>query len=292
MELADEPPIAWPEDNQVFEVAIGYEGVLVDVGTFATKHIAVSGPPRVLRIDASALNRGASLKNQREQSWSSTTLGDIIALVARRNGLKPAIISELQSIPIDHEYQTESDISFLTRLGRRHDMIIKLSGQFLMAMPEDKSRKASGGQLPTIQVSSFIRYEYSGEQTMRYTGVRAYWYDNNAAAKRFVLYGKEGVVLELEFNKITETAARKAAEAKFRDVVRKGQSLSFTVPGNWEFAAERRCVVSGIREGVDGEWVIKSVEHTIDGSGFQSSVECSVDGTSAQQDEDSFQGSN
>ncbi|HYX32202.1 MAG TPA: hypothetical protein VE954_03755 [Oligoflexus sp.] len=85
-------------------------------------------------------------------------------------------------------------------------------------------------------------------------------------------------MLELEFNKITEAAACRAAETKFREVVRKGKSLSFTVPGNWGLAAERKCIVSGIRESVDGEWVIKSVEHTIDGSGFQTSVDCSVDG--------------
>ncbi|WP_324949811.1 hypothetical protein [Oligoflexus sp.] len=143
LELVDDPPIAWPTDGQVFEVAIGYEEVLVDVGSFSTKHIAVSGPPRILRIEASALNQGASLKNQREESWDSTTLGDIVATIARRNGLKPAVIAELQSVPIDHEDQTESDIAFLLRLGRRHDMVIKLSDRFLMAMPEDKSRKAS-----------------------------------------------------------------------------------------------------------------------------------------------------
>lgn len=278
LELADEAPISFPAAGQVFQVAIGYEDVLIDLGTFAARHVAVSGPPRVLKIEASALDQALSLKSQREQTWESTTLGDMVMVIAKRNGLKPSVVGELGSIRIEHELQTESDIAFLTRLGRGHGMIIKLSGQYLMAMPEDKSRKASGGQLPAIYVSSFLRYEYSDEQSTRYTGVRAFWYDNNAVTKRQVLYGKEGVVLELEFNKVSEAAARNAAEAKFRDVVRKGKRLSFTVTGNCELAAESKCVVSGIREGVDGEWVIKSVEHTIDGSGFQSSVDCSVDG--------------
>ncbi len=278
IELADDPPIALPEEGQVFEVALGYEDVLVDIGSYATKHVAISGAPRVLKIEASALDQSASIKSQREQSWSSTTLGRVVGEIARRNGLKPAVIDELQNIAIEYETQTESDIQFLNRLARRYDMIVKISDRFLMVSPADKSQKASGGTLPKISVTNPIKYEYSGEQTKRYTGVRAYWYDNDAAKKNYVLVGKQGVVLELEFNKVTEDSARRAAEAKFREVSRKGKTLTFTVPGDCALAAERKCSLSGVREGVDGEWVIKSVEHVIDGSTFQSTVECTVDG--------------
>lgn len=282
IELADDPPIALPADNQVFEVAIGYKDLLVNVGSFATKHIAVSGPPRVLKIEASAMNQAASLKTRREQSWESTTLGDLVAAIARRNGLVPAVIEDLKAIPITHENQTESDAAFLQRLGRRYDFLLKVSSGRLIATPLDKSRKASGGELPKIEVSNPIRYEFSGDQTRKYTGVRAYWYDSQAAAKRYVFFGRQGVVLELEFNQVSEAQARKVAEAKFREVSRKGKTLSFTVPGNLDLAAERKCMVRGIREGIDGEWIIKSVEHTIDAGGFLSNVQCSVSGYAQQ----------
>jgi phage protein D len=100
------------------------------------------------------------------------------------------------------------------------------------------------------------------------------------------MYGKEGVVLELEYNKITEAGARRAAETKFREVVRKGKTLTLTVPGNVQLASERKIDVQGFGAGIDGEWVIKSVEHAIDGSGFQSSVECSVDGFAGREQKD------
>jgi phage protein D len=277
IELADDPPIALPSDNQVFEVAIGYKDLLVNVGSFSTKHIAVSGPPRVVKIEASAMNQAASLKTRREQSWESTTLGDLVAAIARRNGLLPAVIPDLKAIPIAHENQTESDVAFLQRLGRRYDFLLKVASGRLIATPLDKSRKASGGDLPRIEVSNPIRYEFSGDQTKKYTGVRAYWYDSQAAARRYVFFGQQGVVLELEFNQVSEAQARKVAEAKFREISRKGKTLSFTVLGNLDLAAERKCMVTGIRQGVDGEWIIKSVEHTIDASGFLSSIECSTD---------------
>jgi phage protein D len=278
IELADDPPIELPADNQVFEVAIGYKDVLVNVGSFATKHIAVSGPPRILKIEASAMNQAASLKTRREQSWESTTLGDLVAAIARRNGLAPAVIPDLKAIPITHESQTESDAAFLQRLGRRYDFLLKVSSRRLIVTPHDKSLMASGGDLPKIEVSNPIRYEFSGDQAKKYTGVRAYWYDSQAAAKRYVFFGRQGVVLELEFNQVSEAQARKVAEAKFREVSRKSKTLKFTVPGNLDLAAERKVLVSGIRTGVDGEWIIKSVEHTIDGSGFLSSVDCSESG--------------
>ncbi len=179
---------------------------------------------------------------------------------------------------IDHQDQTESDIAFMTRLGRRYDAVIKISSGNLIAVRTGKAKTSSGRDLPAVSVTNPISYEYSGNQTKAYTGVRAFWYDANAAQKRKVLVGKEGVVMELDFNKVTEDGARKAAERKFREVSRKGKTLSFTVTGNPELSAERKCLVSSLREGLDGEWVIKSVEHSIDGSGYLSKVECEVDG--------------
>jgi phage protein D len=155
-----------------------------------------------------------------------------------------------------------------------------------MLTPADRSGADPDGTIPAIRIEKPIRFEYSGDQTSRYTGVRAFWYDNDAGEKRHVMYGKEGVVLELEYNKITEAGARRAAETKFREVVRKGKTLTLTVPGNVQLASERKIDVQGFGAGIDGEWVIKSVEHAIDGSGFQSSVECSVDGFAGREQKD------
>ncbi|HET9239485.1 MAG TPA: contractile injection system protein, VgrG/Pvc8 family [Oligoflexus sp.] len=281
LELIDDG-IEWPEAGQEFSIALGYDNVLTSVGRFATKHVGVAmDGRRILKIEAAAMEQSSSLKSQREQSWDGTTLGAIAEEIARRNGLKPAIFDELKSIVIEHEDQTESDLAFLCRLGRRHDLTIKVSGRYLMLTPADRSGADPDGTIPVIRIEKPIRFEYSGDQTSRYTGVRAFWYDNDFGEKRHVMYGKEGVVLELEYNKITEAGARKAAETKFREVVRKGKTLTLTVPGNVQLAAERKIDVQGFGAGIDGEWVIKSVEHAIDGTGFASKVECCVDGYEA-----------
>ncbi|HET9241014.1 MAG TPA: contractile injection system protein, VgrG/Pvc8 family [Oligoflexus sp.] len=276
LELVDDG-IEWPAAGLEFTVALGYDNVLTTVGKFTTKHIGVSmNGRRTLKIEAAAMESSAALKSQREQSWDGTTLGAIAEEIARRNGLKPMVFDELKSVAIDHEDQTESDIAFLVRLGRRFDHTVKVSGRYLMITPKDKGGDPSGTN-QAIRIENPIRFEYSGDQTQRYTGVRAFWYDHEAAEKRFVMYGNEGVVLELEYNKITEADARRAAEAKFREVVRRGKTLTLAVAGNVQLAAERRIDVRGLGVGIDGEWVIKSVEHIIDGSGFHSNAECSVE---------------
>jgi phage protein D len=220
------------------------------------------------------MEQNASLKSQREQSWDATTLGGIAEEIARRNQLKPAVFEELRAIAIEHEDQTESDLAFLCRLGRRHDLTVKVSGNYLVISPSDKSGVDPDGTIPTIRIENPMRWEYSGDQTTRYTGVRASWYDTNAGEKRNLLCGKEGVVLELEYNKITEQGARKAAEAKLREILRRGKRLTLTIPGTAELAAERKIRASGLGAGIDGDWMIKSVEHVMDGSGFYSSVQC------------------
>jgi uncharacterized protein len=277
LELVDDG-IEWPKEGTEFTVSLGYENVLTTVGKFTFKHVRYSSKGKqTLTITAAAMEHAASLKSQREQSWDATTLGAIAEEIARRNSLKPQVFDELKAIPIEHEDQTESDIAFLCRLGRRYDLTVKVSGRYLMLAPADKSGDPDGTNKP-ILIRNPTGVDYSGDQTQRYTGVRAFWYDNEAAEKKHVLYGKEGVVLELEYNKITEAGARKAAETKFREVVRKGETLSFTVPGNLQLAAERKADVQGIRPAIDGIWVIKTVEHVYAPGGFESSVECSVDG--------------
>src|SRR6185436_943464 len=114
--------------------------------------------------------------------------------------------------------------------------------------------------LPSVLLTNLIRWEFSSEQTKKYTGVRTYWWDEAAGEKRYVFVGKQGVVLELDFNKGSQDAARRAAETKFREVVRKGKELTWTTPGNPDISSERAVVIKGEREGVDGEWPVKSVE--------------------------------
>jgi phage protein D len=277
LELVDDG-IEWPAAGLEFTVALGYDNVLTTVGKFTTKNIGVSmNGRRTLKIEAAAMESSASLKSQREQSWDGTTLGAIAEEIARRNGLKPMVFDELKSVALDHEDQTESDIAFLVRLGRRFDHSVKVSGRYIMITPNDKGG-APNGTDQVVRIENPIRFEYSGDQTQQYTGVRAFWYDNEAAQKKYVMYGKEGVVLEIEFNKISKAGARRAAEAKFREVVRKGKSLSITIPGNANLGVEIKMSISGLGERIDGAWTIKSIEHVFDGSGWVTNIECNVDG--------------
>ncbi|WP_141735880.1 phage late control D family protein [Oligoflexus tunisiensis] len=278
LELVDDPPLAWPSDGQVFDVAMGYEDELVDLGSYAVKHISCSRSPPILKIECAAVEQNASLKSQKSQGWDSVSLADIASTIARRNGLKPAVASEFSEIRIEHEDQTESDIAFLTRLCRRYDAVVKVSSGHLSLTSTSRGKKASGESFSPIVLTDFVRWEYSGDQTKKYSGVRAYWWDEAAAEKQYVLVGKQGVVLDLDFNRGSADAARRAAETKFREVVREGRTFSWTVPGNPEIASERIVFAKGAREGVDGEWTVKSVDHVLDQGGFLSIGACEVDG--------------
>lgn len=184
----------------------------------------------------------------------------------------------LSSIRLSHEDQIESDIAFLTRLGRRFDAIVKVSSDFLIFSEESRASQVSGGELPRVLLTDITSFEYSSDQSPSYSGVRAFWYDVKTAKKNQILIGKEGAVLNLEYTKRSEAEARRAAESKLRSILRRGKNLSLTVLGNPEIAAERIGLIQGLREGIDGEWIIKSVEHLIDSSGYLSKVQCETSG--------------
>jgi phage protein D len=72
----------------------------------------------------------------------------------------------------------------------------------------------------------------------------------------------------------TEDSARCAAQAELDKMARGEHKLILTMAGNPLLSAELPLVVSGFREGVEGNWLISRATHTLDkSSGYQCEIE-------------------
>jgi phage protein D len=72
----------------------------------------------------------------------------------------------------------------------------------------------------------------------------------------------------------TEDSARCAAQAELDKMACSEHKLTLTMPGDPMLSAELPLVVSGFREGVDGNWLIIRATHILDkNSGYQCEIE-------------------
>jgi phage protein D len=74
----------------------------------------------------------------------------------------------------------------------------------------------------------------------------------------------------------TESNARRAARSKLDDFSRSsGGQIQLSMPARLDIIAETPVVVMGVRQGIDGQYVVRRVSHTLTGtSGLLTSLDC------------------
>jgi phage protein D len=100
---------------------MGYkETFLVPMGVFTADEVVAKGPPDRIIIRGKAVNLGGSIK-------------------------EPKVAKPLRAFTYEHIDQTdESDIHFLTRIGKGHDAIASVKGQTLLFVNKGEGKTASG----------------------------------------------------------------------------------------------------------------------------------------------------
>lgn len=184
-----------PRKGATVRVAIGWADTgTVDKGSYVVDEIEHSGAPDRLSIRARSANLRASLTEKREQSWHSTTVGDVLTAMCTRHSLTPAISPSMASLPITHIDQTnESDINIITRLAKEHGAIAAIKDGHLIFTPAGKGTTASGKPLPvaTITRKDGDHHRFAVADREAYTAVRATYFDVKRAQRGEVIVNGE-----------------------------------------------------------------------------------------------------
>jgi hypothetical protein len=267
-----------PRKKAVFKVWMGTENSLIEMGEFILDHTSTSGFPAKMTLFATASPFKSGFTKPKERSWYQNTVGQIVGTIAQEQGLQPAIDSELVKEKTEQIDQTQSDMHLLRWLSKKYDATFKVQAGHLIFVR--KGRSASGF-LPKMKVSKNILDNWTHETppSGEYSGARAYYIDENSQRQE-VLEGKDGKVYEIKFNKKSEEEARNAAKNKLREIGRGTSTLRFglTVSNKFnpaELTSGQVITVSGIRNGIDTDWLISKISHTLstDGS-FVSQLDC------------------
>ena len=211
------------------------------------------------------------------------------------------ISEDLINIEIDHADQTEeSDMSFLTRMADMLGAIATVKNGCLLFILPGGGVSASGRALPSAEITraSGDGHRFRIADRDAYTGVRAYWLDLSFGKKKAVkvtkrkskarkkveksssaegdyMEGEEGNVYVLRKTYQNETAARRAAAAKWIQLQKGAAQFSITLArGRADLYPGMHLTVSGFKQEIDAQdWIIAKAEHAIGDSGFTTQLE-------------------
>lgn len=290
-----------PPRGAEISASIGWRGeALVFKGVFIVDEVAHAGPPDRMTITARSADFRDEFNVKREVSWHDVTVERVVSAIARRYNLKPVISVQLMELEIDHADQTqESDMSFLTRMAEMLGAIATVKNGSLLFILPGGGVSASGKALPSFAItrSSSDRHAFRIADRDAYTGVRAYWLDLEFGKKKKVtvktrrakkdkqprssnregdyLEGEDGNVYVLRKTYNSETAAKRAAAAKWQQLKRGAAEFTLTLAyGRADLYPEMHGTVSGFKTDINNQdWIIAKASHTIDSGGFTTRLE-------------------
>ncbi|MFP9227902.1 phage late control D family protein [Pectobacterium cacticida] len=294
--------LSLPSRGVEIALSIGWQGEpLIYKGRYTVDEVAHEGPPDVLNITARSADFRDEFNVKREVSWHDVTVERVVSAIAHRYGLKAQISDMLMNIEIDHADQTqESDMSFLTRMAEMLGAIATVKNGTLLFILPGGGVTASGKALPSASItrSSGDGHRFRIADRDAYTGVRAYWLDLSFGKKQKIsvkprltqakpekekssrregeyMTGADGNVYVLRKTYQNETAAKRAAAAKWQQLQRGAAEFSITLArGRADLYPEMHVTVTGFKAEIDNqEWIISRAEHVIDGNGFTTRLE-------------------
>lgn len=246
---------------------------LVDKGRFTIDEVAHDGPPDTISVTARSADFTGDAKVRRERSWHDTTLGAIVADVARAHGWTSRIAARLAGIVVTAKAQNrESDLAFLRRLGREHDAVATIKAGALILSPIGAGETATGAALPAVTITrrEGDRHQFRITKRDDAPGVTAVWHDRGKAKRQEVTVGKAEGAKRLSRVYTSEAEARRAAEAEGKRSVRQAATLDLTLAlGRANLYPEQRVTASGFKAEIDAtKWLIAEVMHDLNDQGY------------------------
>jgi len=280
--------IALPRRGVELQVALGFEGLGISLqGTYHVDEIGHSGTPDVLSIVARSAKLTSELRARKERSWNHTTVGHVVRVIAGEHQLTPRIGAGLDSLPVEHLAQTESDVALLRRLGKMWDAVATVKAGNLLFMSIGGAQAVSGKPLETLTVQRADGDQHNFHESDRdaYTGIRARWHDVGKGRGRTVLAGKTGHVKFLRGDFASKEDAERAAEAELARVKRGASTFSLNIAiGRPDVYPEMPAIARGWKPEIEAiEWIVVKATHSYTpNDGYTTNVEFESKATASE----------
>lgn len=275
IELSDaDGLLAVPTPGAVLTLALGWAGEpLVDKGTYKVDEAGHRGAPDVISLRARSADLTGALRKRTERSFHDTTLGEIIRSIAGANSLEAVVGDTLDHEPVEHIDQTnESDLNFLTRLGKRYDAVATVKEGRLLFLLAHGGKTAGGADMPRhiIYRRDGDNHDYNHSTRDAYTGVQASWQDPRGGKKREAIAGTDENPKKLRDTYASERDALAAAQSEWQRIQRGYATMKFAMARAMpQLSPQQKVEFADMKPPMGGvDWLIKTATHSLSESGF------------------------
>lgn len=269
-------------DDRDFRIAISpmeaeIELILggVRIGSYVVADDSGGGAPDWIELSAKAGNMRAGIKAPKSRAWQGKSLQYIAGTIAGEHGLEAVVSPDVSAEVFAYLVQrAESDLHFLTRVGREIDAVVKPVDRRLLITKRGSGKDASGAPIPPVVLTRSFHstYDWNTNGRVRFGKVAARWADIDGGEVRTVELGEEDPVRELRQVFASEAEARRAAQASLDRSKRSSVTFKGTLTG---FAsglfAGGLAVLPDMKPELRGQWHLTRVEHVLDERGLVTS---------------------
>ena len=276
--------LALPSRNAVLQVAIGWSDTgLIDKGSFTVDEIGYRGAPDVVTVRARSADMKGPLRTRTERSFHGKTIAQIVGEIAQANGLQAVVGGVFGKTKIPHIDQAdESDIAFLTRIGKRYDAVATVKDGKLLFMPIQGGKTASGQAMPVVRIyrSDGDQHDFLIADRDAYTGVVATWMDPKKQRRHTVMSGAKGNVKHLRTTYTSEADALAAAQSEWQRIRRGLATMRFqTAWGLPDLSVQHQVEFPDFKAPINEiRWLVKTARHSINDQGLTTALELERDG--------------
>lgn len=261
--IDNEKNLAIPKSGVKLQLSIGIDEKNVNIGTYVIDEVVLS--PGDMSVSGKGFDTHANIKKIRSRNYPDDDLYNCIKYLAHENGLNGIISEKFRGIKINIAHHAESDMHFITRLGKKHDAIFKIQDKNLMFSEKIRNKNSRNENIDTLNLSENEAISWNLQLSGRsiYRNVEAQVFNLDTGEKSKVSLGEGAPVLRLPGHYRTSEEALSDCKGFLRGEGYENKNISLELPGNPEVKAGRQINLKNFRNGIDGVWLIKKVSHEI-----------------------------
>lgn len=234
------------------------------------------GGGMIMNITARATDMKDRPKEKKSTHKDDATLEETAKEFGKLAGLSVIVSGDIAQKKRDYwSMQNESFMSWGTRIASELGATFKIRGKDAIFVPRNAGDSVSGQKLPTVQAFygvNIIDWQIRPTQNRpRYNRSVVRWYDAKEAR-----WKQESIQISDESARVPlidtrrfadQDRAKDRAEGNAKEVERGKGSGQITIAGEPAAIGQALCLVSGVRDGVDGVYRITEAAHRLSRDG-------------------------
>ncbi len=240
---------------------------VLDCGGFEVDDFEYSGSPDRLRLSAVATSITGTLREKRTKSYEKTTLRQVAADVAKRNGL--SLSGQIKDVKMERITQNEqSDLEFITKLAEEYGHLTKVeNGKLVFFTQADLEAQPAIATLTDAEIKT---YRITSQSQGTYKAAEISY--QNPGQKKLIRHKEEdksikkGDTLKIKGRAETKAQAIEKSKAALEKANGGETKMEISLEGDARMVAGVNVQIQGYGR-FDDKYQVEEAKHSMNKSG-------------------------